>query len=87
MINNLPFSIIDDGFVITNPILTDAGFETGDKIITVDGQKLDTYSDLRKSIIGSTNYQVERNGSIIEIQLPVDFLGKLSSSDDECCTK
>ena len=80
--SSISLDSIDDGFVITNPILTEAGFETGDKIITVDGQKLDTYSDLRKSIIGSTNYQVERNGSIIEIQLPVDFLGKLSSGDD-----
>ena len=80
--SSISLDSIDDGFVITNPILTDAGFETGDKIITVDGQKLDTYSDLRKSIIGSTNYQVERNGNIIEIQLPVDFLGKLSSGDD-----
>ena len=73
---------IDDGFVITNPILTDAGFRTGDKIITVDGKKLETYSDLRKSIIGSTYYQVDRDGDVIEIELPVDFLGKLSSSDD-----
>ena len=73
---------IDDGFVITNPILTDAGFRTGDKIITVDGKKLETYSDLRKSIIGSTYYQVDRDGDIIEIELPVDLLGKLSSSDD-----
>ena len=80
--SSISLDSIDDGFVITNPILTDAGFETGDKIMTVDGQKLDTYSDLRKSIIGSTNYQVERDGDIIEIQLPVDFLGKLSSSDD-----
>ena len=80
--SSISLDSIDDGFVITNPILTEAGFETGDKIITVDGQKLNTYSDLRKSIIGSTNYQVERNGNIIEIQLPVDFLGKLSSGDD-----
>ena len=80
--SSISFDSIDDGFVITNPILTEAGFRTGDKIITVDGQTLETYSDLRKSIIGSTNYQVERDGNIVEIQLPVDFLGKLSSSED-----
>ena len=50
--------------------------------MTVDGEKLSTYSELRKSIIGSTTYQVDRDGDIIEINLPVDFLGKLSSSDD-----
>ena len=80
--SSISLDSIDDGFVITNPILTEAGFKTGDKIINVDGQTLETYSDLRKSIIGSTNYQVERDGNIVEIQLPVDFLGKLSSSED-----
>ena len=80
--SSISLGSIKDGFVITNPILTEAGFRTGDKIITVDGQTLETYSDLRKSIIGSTNYQVERDGNIVEIQLPVDFLGKLSSSED-----
>ena len=80
--SSISLDSIDDGFVITNPILTEAGFKTGDKIITVDGQELETYSDLRKSIIGSTYYQVERDGNIFEIQLPVDFLGKLSSSED-----
>ena len=80
--SSISLDSINDGFVITNPILTEAGFKTGDKIITVDGQTLETYSDLRKSIIGSTYYQVERDGNILEIQLPVDFLGKLSSSED-----
>lgn len=80
--SSISLDSIDDGFVITNPILNEAGFKTGDKIITVDGQTLETYSDLRKSIIGSKYYQVERDGNILEIQLPVDFLGKLSSSED-----
>ncbi len=80
--SSISLDSIDDGFVITNPILNEAGFKTGDKIITVDGQTLETYSDLRKSIIGSTYYQVDRDGNILEIQLPVDFLGKLSSSED-----
>ena len=80
--SSISLDSIEDGFVITNPILNEAGFKTGDKIITVDGQTLETYSDLRKSIIGSTYYQVERDGNILEIKLPVDFLGKLSSSED-----
>ena len=73
---------IKDGYLISNPVLLDSGFKTGDKILTVDGEKLSTYSELRKSIIGSSTYQVDRDGDIIEINLPVDFLGKLSSSDD-----
>ena len=80
--SSISLDSIKDGYLISNPVLLDSGFKTGDKILTVDGEKLSTYSELRKSIIGSSVYQVERDGDIIEINLPVDFLGKLSSSDD-----
>ena len=80
--SSISLDSIKDGYLINNPILLESGFKTGDKILTVDGEKLNTYSELRKSIIGSTTYQVDRDGDIIEINLPVDFLGKLSSSDD-----
>ena len=80
--SSISLDSIKDGYLISNPVLLDSGFKTGDKILTADGEKLSTYSELRKSIIGSTTYQVDRDGDIIEINLPVDFLGKLSSSDD-----
>ena len=80
--SSISLDSIKDGYSINNPILLESGFKTGDKILTVDGEKLNTYSELRKSIIGSSTYQVDRDGDIIEINLPVDFLGKLSSSDD-----
>ena len=80
--SSISLDSIKDGYLISNPVFLDSGFKTGDKILTVDGEKLSTYSELRKSIIGSSTYQVERDGDIIEINLPVDFLGKLSSTDD-----
>ena len=80
--SSISLDSIKDGYLINNPILIEAGFKTGDKILTVDGEKLNTYSDLRKSIIGSTTYEVMRDGKIIEINLPVDFLGKLSSAEN-----
>ena len=80
--SSISLESIKDGYLISNPVFLDSGFKTGDKILTVDGEKLSTYSELRKSIIGSSTYQVERDGDIIEINLPVDILGKLSSTDD-----
>ncbi|MBK98972.1 MAG: RIP metalloprotease RseP [Flavobacteriaceae bacterium] len=77
----IPLNSIDDGFLITNPILTDIGFKTGDKIISVDGKELENYIDLRKSIIAAKTYVIDRGGEVIDINLPVDFLGKLSSSE------
>ncbi len=76
----VPNESVKGGYLITNPILTDAGFKTGDKIISINNEEFDNYSDLRKSIISAKTYEVDRDGQIIDIKLPVDFLGKLSTS-------
>jgi len=75
-----PLNSIKDGFMIENPILLESGFKTGDKILSVDEKKLNTLEELRKSIIGAKKYKVDRNGEIIDITLPDDLLGQLSSS-------
>ena len=78
----IPLNSIQGGVLITNPIFTEIGFKTGDKIIEADGKQIMTYPDLRKSIIGTETYTVDRDGEIIEINMPLDFLGQLSSSND-----
>ena len=78
----IPLNSIQGGVLITNPIFTEIGFKTGDKIIEADGKQIMTYPDLRKSIIGTETYTVDRDGEIIEINMPFDFLGQLSISND-----
>ena len=73
---------INDGFEINNPILLESGFKTGDKILSFNGNKLNTISELRKSIVSAKKYEIERDGNILEISLPIDFLGKFSSIDN-----
>ena len=68
-----------DGYWIDNPLLVDLGFKTGDKIIAVDGQKVDSHLDVVKNIIKTEKYTIDRNGETVDLQLPVDFLGQLSS--------
>lgn len=77
---SIPLNSIKDGFMIENPILLESGFKTGDKILSVDGKKINTYQELSKSIISGKKYKVDRNGEILDITLPVDLLGQLSSS-------
>jgi len=78
--SSIPLDSIKDGFLINNPILLELGFQTGDKILSADGKKIDTYSDLNRSIITASNYVIQRNEETLEIKLPIDFLGKLSTS-------
>ena len=80
--SSILLSSVKDGFVIDNPILVESGFKTGDKILSYDNNEIDTYSELRKSIVSASIYEVERDGEILEISLPTDFLGRLSSSDN-----
>jgi len=78
----IPLNSIQGGVLITNPLFNEIGFRTGDKIIEADGKKIMTYPDLRTSIIGTEKYTVDRGGELIEINMPFDFLGQLSSSND-----
>ena len=73
---------IKDGYWVTNPVFTELGVQTGDKLISIDGQQYENYSDLRRSMITADRFTVERDGQPITIDLPVDFLGKLSTSED-----
>ncbi|WP_336127691.1 RIP metalloprotease RseP [Mesoflavibacter sp. CH_XMU1422-2] len=75
-------SSLKDGFVIENPILTKIGFKTGDKIVEVDGEPVTYESDIRRNIIGANNVTIKRGEEEKTIELPIDFLGQLSSSDD-----
>ena len=73
---------IKDGFLIENQILKDIGFKTGDKIVKIDGEAIEFESDIRKNIIGANNVTISRDGAQQTIDLPIDFLGQLSSSKD-----
>ncbi len=64
------------GFLV-GPIGESIGLKTGDKIVKVNGQDFKYYQDILKpEILISTNgsYTVERDGKLIEIAIPADFM-------------
>ena len=73
---------IKDGYLIENPLLTDLGFKTGDKIVKVGNTAIVNESDIRSNIIGAEEITIERDGTEQAIALPEDFLGQLSTSKD-----
>lgn len=73
---------IQDGYQITNTVLTDLGLRTGDNIVAIDGKMYENYSDLRKNLITAETITYERDGNRETVSLPEDFLGKLSTNDD-----
>jgi regulator of sigma E protease len=72
-------SDFQDGVLIENQAMLNTGFKTGDKIISVDGQKIAKYDDdTNMKIIMAKKVLIERNGSQLEIQMPIDFIDQLS---------
>ncbi|MFQ3174212.1 MAG: regulator of sigma E protease [Flavobacterium sp.] len=72
-------SDFQDGVLIENQAMLNAGFKTGDKIISVDGQQIAKYdNDTNMKIIMAKTVLIERNGSQQEIQMPIDFIDQLS---------
>lgn len=60
------------------------GLKTGDRIINISGQAYETYSDLRSPdvLLGSDGfYTVEREGKLLTIPIPNDFIDKFSDKD------
>jgi len=60
------------------------GLQTGDKIIKVNGEEYVKFSDLTGAnvlLADNAYYTVERNGDIVEVPIPTDFLDKFSDKD------
>ncbi len=70
---------LKDGLLIENPVMQQAGFQTGDKIIAIDGEPLERVdSQMNTQILMAKQVLVERNGTQKTITMPVDFVDQLS---------
>ncbi len=73
---------IKDGYWVSNPLLTELGFKTGDDVIAINEFRVKNYSDIKKFIVEADQYTIERDGVEQTITLPEDFLGQLTTSED-----
>src|SRR5690606_8548227 len=71
------------GVWVQSETLQEAGLQTGDKIISADGQKIDRVNELSYKIMMAQQLMVERNGVEVEVDLPVDILDKLASEREQ----
>jgi regulator of sigma E protease len=62
----------------------DVGFQTGDKVLKVNGHDFKEYSELTSAILDKgLTYSVERKGQVTDIQIPDNFLNKLTEKRGE----
>lgn len=73
-INN---SDVKDGVWVTNPVVENAGIITGDRILSVDGKKIERFvPSISSDILMAKQVVVERQGLEKTINLPINFIGK-----------
>lgn len=73
---------IKDGYYVGNPILTDLGIKTGDRVVAINDEKIINYSDIRKKLIEAETITIANDEGSKTVTLPHDYLGKLSTSND-----
>ena len=74
-------AVNESGGYHVGPVGETLGLKTGDKIIKINGQDFEYFEDILKpATLLSTNgsYTVDRNGQIIEIPIPADFIQKFN---------
>jgi regulator of sigma E protease len=73
----LPNENVKDGVWVQDSLAMNLGIQTGDKILTVDGQKIKKFYGLSLEFINGNSFQVERNGKVIDKEIPTDFISQL----------
>jgi regulator of sigma E protease len=78
----LPNENIKDGLLIENTVANKAGLLTGDRILAVDGDKIETYSEISEKVLFGKEITIERNGEQSVVNMPEDFLSQLIDSKE-----
>jgi regulator of sigma E protease len=73
---------LKDGLLIENPVMQKAGFQTGDNIITIDGDKVTKFdSQMSAKIVMAKEVVIQRNGVNKTITMPIEFVDQLSKQE------
>ncbi len=80
----IPMDSLKDGVnVLEKEIGDKIGIQTGDKILAVDGNKIEDFNGVFMEIVNGNTITIERNGNIIEQQIPIDFIATLLKDEDK----
>ncbi len=79
----IPMDSLKDGVWVTEKKIGDEiGIQTGDKIVSVDGKKIEKFDNLMLELINGNNFTIERDGQLIEKEIPVDFISTLLEDEE-----
>ena len=70
-------SEVRDGIWITNPVVEKAGLKTGDKLVSIDGEKVERFYESNEKLFLSKEIIVLRDGKEEKVHFPVNFIDQL----------
>ncbi len=80
----IPANSLKDGIAVSVPEIGDKlGIKTGDKIVAVDGEKVEKFRDIIMELVNGNSMTIERDGRIIEQDIPVDFIATLIKDEEK----
>jgi regulator of sigma E protease len=75
---------LKDGIWVTDATLGDAlGIQTGDKFVDIDGKKVEKLQTIPYELVYGEKFTIERNGTKINKEVPVDFIETISDNRDQ----
>lgn len=80
----IPIDSLKDGVWVTEKTIGDKlGIETGDKIVAVDGNELESFDSVFGELINGNSITIIRDGERIEKEIPIDFISTLLDDEDK----
>jgi len=76
-------SLKDGVWVNEQSIGEKLGIQTGDKIISVDGNKIEDFDKIFLELVNGNQFTIERNGREITQEIPVDFISTLLEDENK----
>ena len=70
--------------IYVNELGEEIGLKTGDKIIKINGQEFEYFNDVKNPnflLESGSYYTINRDGKILDIQIPADFIERLSDNE------
>lgn len=74
---------IGDALAVSEFMTEKTGLETGDQVLSIDGDTYDNFTELALGILLGENIKVLREGKEINLDIPEDFIGQLVDANDD----
>ena len=70
--------------IVASDMAQEMGLKTGDKIVKINGKPFDDFNEIRKIFLESNSYYtILRGGKELDVEIPNDFIEKLSDKKNE----